>query len=83
MKRSSGLLMHISSLPEKFGIGSVGSEAYKFVDFLVNSWEKYWHILTLGHTSYSDSPYQCFQALLKNTNKNIRNYELFQFIFFK
>lgn len=66
MKRSSGVLMHISSLPGKFGIGSVGSEAYKFVDFLVNSGQKYWQILPLGHTSYGDSPYQCFSAFAGN-----------------
>ena len=66
MKRSSGILMHISSLPGKFGIGSFGSEAYKFVDFLVKSGQKYWQILPLGHTSYGDSPYQCFSAFAGN-----------------
>lgn len=65
-KRSSGILMHISSLPGKFGIGSVGEEAYKFVDFLVSAGQKYWQILPLGHTSYGDSPYQCFSAFAGN-----------------
>ena len=66
MERSSGILMHISSLPTGFGIGSVGREAYKFVDFLVKSGQKYWQILPLGHTSYGDSPYQCFSAFAGN-----------------
>lgn len=65
-KRSSGILMHISSLPGKFGIGSVGEEAYEFVDFLVSAGQKYWQILPLGHTSYGDSPYQCFSAFAGN-----------------
>lgn len=65
-KRSSGVLMHISSLPGKFGIGSVGEEAYNFIDFLVKSGQKYWQILPLGHTSYGDSPYQCFSAFAGN-----------------
>ncbi|MGL4572592.1 MAG: 4-alpha-glucanotransferase [Clostridium sp.] len=67
-KRSSGVLMHISSLPGEFGIGSVGKEAYEFVDFLVEAGQKYWQILPLGHTSYGDSPYQCFSAFAGNPN---------------
>ncbi|MEG1002115.1 MAG: 4-alpha-glucanotransferase [Clostridium sp.] len=67
-KRSSGILMHISSLTTDFGIGSVGREAYEFVDFLVQSGQKYWQILPLGHTSYGDSPYQCFSAFAGNPN---------------
>lgn len=66
MERSSGILMHIASLPGKFGIGSVGKGAYKFVDFLKESGQKYWQILPLGHTSYGDSPYQCFSAFAGN-----------------
>lgn len=66
MKRESGILMHISSLPNDFGIGSFGREAYKFVDFLVEGGQKYWQILPLGHTSYGDSPYQCFSAFAGN-----------------
>ncbi len=65
-KRSSGILMHISSLNNNFGIGSFGDEAYEFVDFLVESGQKYWQILPLGHTSYGDSPYQCFSAFAGN-----------------
>lgn len=66
MERSSGILMHISSLPSNYGIGTFGIEAYKFVDFLVNSKQKYWQILPLGHTSYGDSPYQSFSAFAGN-----------------
>ncbi|GAB6169387.1 4-alpha-glucanotransferase [Clostridium carnis] len=66
MERSSGILMHISSLPGKFGIGTFGVEAVAFVDFLKNSGQKYWQILPLGQTSYGDSPYQCFSAFAGN-----------------
>lgn len=65
-KRSSGILMHISSLHGNFGIGSMGKEAYEFVDFLVSAGQGYWQILPLGHTSYGDSPYQCFSAFAGN-----------------
>ena len=66
MERSSGILMHISSLYGEFGIGSLGKEAYKFIDFLKKSGQKYWQILPIGHTSYGDSPYQCFSAFAGN-----------------
>ena len=54
-KRSSGVLMHISSLSGEFGIGSMGEEASKFVDLLVEAGQKSLQILPLGHTSYGDS----------------------------
>ena len=60
--RASGILMHISSLPSKYGIGTMGDEAYKFVDFLTASRQTYWQILPLGPTSYGDSPYQSFST---------------------
>lgn len=66
MLRGAGVLMHISSLPGKFGIGTFGNEAYKFVDFLKRAGLKYWQILPLGHTSFGDSPYQCFNAFAGN-----------------
>ncbi len=66
MKRSSGILMHISSLPGKYGIGTLGKYAYNFVDFLKKGGQKYWQILPLGQTSYGDSPYQCFSAFAGN-----------------
>lgn len=66
MKRSSGILLHITSLPGKYGIGTMGQEAYNFVDFLVESGQKTWQILPLGHTGYGDSPYQCYSAFAGN-----------------
>lgn len=67
-ERQSGVLMHISSLPGKYGIGSMGQAAYDFVDFLVRTKQRYWQILPLGTTSYGDSPYQSFSAFAGNTN---------------
>ena len=61
-ERSFGVLMHISSLPSKHGIGTFGVEAYKFVDFLSSINAKYWQILPLNVTSYGDSPYQSFSS---------------------
>lgn len=60
--RSSGILMHISSLPSKYGIGDLGQEAYKFVDFLEKAKQKNWQLLPLGITGYGDSPYQSFSS---------------------
>jgi len=65
-KRCSGILMHISSLPNKEGIGTFGKEAFNFVDFLVETKQKIWQILPLGHTGYGDSPYQCYSAFAGN-----------------
>ncbi|MBP2622044.1 4-alpha-glucanotransferase [Streptococcus panodentis] len=67
-ERQSGVLMHISSLPGKYGIGSFGQSAYDFVDFLVRTKQRYWQILPLGTTSYGDSPYQSFSAFAGNTH---------------
>ncbi|MBM7836080.1 4-alpha-glucanotransferase [Clostridium sardiniense] len=66
MRRSSGILMHISSLPGDFGIGTLGEKAYDFIDFLKASGQSYWQILPLGQTSYGDSPYQSFSAFAGN-----------------
>lgn len=65
-KRASGILMHISSLPDDFGIGTFGSNAYRFVDFLVRAGQTYWQILPIGPTSYGDSPYQSFSTFAGN-----------------
>lgn len=65
-KRSSGILLHISSLPGKYGIGDFGAQAYRFVDFLEMAGQKNWQILPLGVTGYGDSPYQCFSAFAGN-----------------
>ena len=64
--RSSGILMHISSLPSRYGIGTLGEEALKFVDFLKDSGQEYWQVLPVGPTSYGDSPYQSFSTFAGN-----------------
>ena len=64
--RTSGVLMHISSLPSPYGIGTMGKEARKFVDFLEKSGQKYWQILPICPTSYGDSPYQSFSSFAGN-----------------
>jgi 4-alpha-glucanotransferase len=64
--RSSGVLLHPTSLPGRFGIGDIGVEARKFVDFLSESGQSLWQILPLGPTGYGDSPYQCFSSFAGN-----------------
>ena len=64
--RKSGILMHISSLPSRCGIGTLGKEAYNFVDFLKKSGQTYWQILPVNPTSYGDSPYQSPSAFAGN-----------------
>ena len=66
MKRSSGILMPISSLPSPHGIGTLGAEARKFVDFLADAGQSWWQILPVGPTSFGDSPYQSFSAYAGN-----------------
>ncbi|KEH99407.1 4-alpha-glucanotransferase [Clostridium massiliodielmoense] len=65
-ERSGGILMHVTSLPSPYGIGTLGKEAYSFIDFLVESGQKYWQVLPLGPTGYGDSPYQSFSAFAGN-----------------
>jgi 4-alpha-glucanotransferase len=65
-KRSSGILLHPTSLPGPYGIGDLGPEAYHWVDFLSESGCKLWQVLPLGPTGYGDSPYQCFSAFAGN-----------------
>lgn len=64
--RKSGILMPIFSLPSKYGIGSFSKEAYDFIDFLVESGQKYWQILPLCPTSWGNSPYQSFSTFAGN-----------------
>src|ERR1043166_6692551 len=64
--RGSGILLHPTSLPGDFGIGDLGPEAFRFVDVLATTGQKYWQILPLGPTGYGDSPYQCFSAFAGN-----------------
>ncbi len=66
MKRSSGILLHISSLPSPYGIGTFGKAAYAFVDLLERARQSYWQVLPLGPTGYGDSPYQSFSAFAGN-----------------
>lgn len=65
-ERSSGILLHPTSLPSPYGIGTLGKEAYAFIDFLKNSSQKLWQTFPLGPTGYGDSPYQCFSAFAGN-----------------
>ena len=64
--RTSGILMHISSLPSPYGIGTFGKEAYRFVDFLEQAGQKNWQLLPLSPTGYGDSPYQSCSAFAGN-----------------
>jgi len=64
--RSSGILMHVSSLPGPYGIGTMGKQAYDFVDFLVSAGQRYWQILPLSPTGYGNSPYQCCSSFAGN-----------------
>ncbi len=65
-KRSSGILFHPTSFPGPYGIGDLGPEAYRFIDFLADTGSKLWQVLPLGPTGYGDSPYQCFSAFAGN-----------------
>lgn len=65
-KRSSGILLHPSSLPGPYGIGDLGPQAFRFVDWLASTGCKLWQVLPLGPTGYGDSPYQCFSAFAGN-----------------
>ena len=64
--RECGILMHITSLPGPYGIGTMGSYAFAFVDFLKNAGQSYWQILPLNPTGYGDSPYQSCSAFAGN-----------------
>lgn len=66
MKRASGILMHITSLPQDEGIGTFGKSAYQFADFLKAANQRYWQILPLGPVGYGNSPYQAFSAFAGN-----------------
>ena len=64
--RASGILMPISSLPSAHGIGAMGAEARRFVEFLSKAGQAYWQILPICPTSYGDSPYQSFSTFAGN-----------------
>ena len=61
-KRSSGVLLHPTSLPDCSGIGTIGKQAYKFVDWLAEAGQSLWQVLPLGPTGYGDSPYASFST---------------------
>ncbi|NCJ07475.1 4-alpha-glucanotransferase [Synechococcales cyanobacterium C] len=64
--RASGLLLHPTSLPGRFGIGDLGQAAYQFVDFMAESGQQLWQVLPLGPTSFGHSPYMCYSAMAGN-----------------
>jgi 4-alpha-glucanotransferase len=64
--RSSGILLHPTSLPSPYGIGDLGSGAYEFIDFLQRTQQTYWQVLPLGPTGYGNSPYLCYSAIAGN-----------------
>ena len=66
LTRGAGILMPVSSLPSKYGIGTLGKAAYDFVDDLVRAGQKYWQVLPIGPTSFGDSPYQSFSTYAGN-----------------
>lgn len=66
--RSAGVLLHPTSLPGRYGIGDLGMNAYRFVDWLADAGQTIWQILPLGPTSYGDSPYQTLSAFAGNPN---------------
>ena len=64
--RKSGVLLPVSSLPSRYGIGAFSREAYTFIDLLAKAGQSYWQILPLGPTGYGDSPYQSFSTFAGN-----------------
>lgn len=66
--RSSGILLHPTSLPSPYGIGDLGEWAYRWIDWLVAAGQSVWQVLPLGPTSYGDSPYQTLSAFAGNPN---------------
>ena len=64
--RSAGVLLHPTSLPGPCGIGDLGPDAHRFVDFMAEAGLKLWQVLPIGPTGYGDSPYQCFSAFAGN-----------------
>jgi 4-alpha-glucanotransferase len=65
-KRSSGILLHPTSLPGPYGVGDIGPQAYQWLDFLAGTGCSLWQVLPLGPTGYGDSPYQCFSSFAGN-----------------
>lgn len=68
LERGSGILLHITSLPSPYGIGTLGDAALRFVDFLAEAGQRYWQVLPMGMTGYGNSPYQSCSAFAGNIN---------------
>ena len=66
MSRAAGILLSVTSLPSKYGIGCFSKSAYDFVDWLKEAGQTYWQILPICPTSYGDSPYQSFSTFAGN-----------------
>jgi len=66
LKRGAGILLPVTSLPSKYGIGTLGTEAYHFIDLLIDLRQTYWQVLPIGPTGLGDSPYQSFSAFAGN-----------------
>ena len=66
IRRSAGILLHVTSLPGPYGVGTFGTSAIRFVEALAHAGVRYWQVLPLGHPEASDSPYQCFSAFAGN-----------------
>ncbi|PSR17888.1 4-alpha-glucanotransferase [filamentous cyanobacterium CCP3] len=64
--RASGILLHPTSLPSRFGIGDLGPEAYRFIDFLAHTRQQLWQVLPLGPTGHGNSPYLCYSSMAGN-----------------
>ena len=64
--RSSGLLLHVSSLPGRFGIGNLGQGAHSLLEFLAETGFSYWQVCPVGPTGFGDSPYQTFSSVAGN-----------------
>ena len=67
-ERNAGVLMHITSLPSDYGIGTLGKESYKFADWLEKAGMKIWQVLPLVPTNYGDSPYQSVSSTLASSS---------------
>ena len=67
--RKSGVLLPVSGIPSRYGIGTFSKESYEFVDFLQQAGQKLWQILPLGPTGYGDSPYQSFDKTMGTCEK--------------
>src|SRR2546421_53487 len=65
-RRRSGVLLHPTSLPSRFGIGDLGPAAYDFLDYLRKARQSLWQVLPLGPTGFGDSPYSSPSAFAGN-----------------